>query len=136
MVRFLRAMPMTRRRELVLRIVLNEIADDYENLYQITKQVGRRSSDCGMTVSVAEILQALNHLVTTNLARAYRLSNGVEGIDGMPPADEIGSPDEPDVNDVFFWITKKGMTLQLADYPDWPFDDNNVLRADWIPPDD
>ena len=24
--------------------------------------------------------------------------------------------------------------LQLSDYPDWPFDDNNVLRSDWKPP--
>jgi hypothetical protein len=35
---------MTRRRELVLRIVLNEISDDYENLHEITKQVRRTSS--------------------------------------------------------------------------------------------
>ena len=56
-------MSTTRRRELVLRIVLNEISDDYENLYQITKQVRRTSSDCGMTVSLQEILQALADLV-------------------------------------------------------------------------
>jgi hypothetical protein len=127
-------MSTTRRRELVLRIVLNEISDDYENLYQITKQVRRTSSDCGMTVSLQEILQALADLVAAKLAKAYRLSNGVEGIDGMPSAEEIGSPDEPAVEDAFFWITKKGMKLQLADYPDWPFDQNNVLRADWNPP--
>jgi hypothetical protein len=125
---------MTRCRELVLRIVLNEISNDYENLHQITKQVRRTSSDCGMTISVHEILQALADLVAAGLAKPYRLSNGVKGIDGMPPAGEIGSPDEPDVEDAFFWITKKGMKIHVAECPDWPFDDNNVLRADWIPP--
>lgn len=116
-------------------IVLNEISDDYENLYQIKKQVRRTSSDCGMTVSLDEILQALTDFVAAKLAKAYRLSNGVEGIDGMPSAAEIGSPDEPGVEDAFFWITKKGMKLQLADHPDWPFDLDNQLRPDWKPPD-
>lgn len=125
---------MTRRRQLVLRIVLNEISDDYENLHQITKQVRRTSSECGMAVSHPETLQALADLVAARLARAYRLSNGVEAINGIPSAEEIGSPDEPNVDDVFFWITPKGMKLQLAGYPDWPFDENNVLRADWSPP--
>jgi len=127
------SMETTRRRQLVLRIVLNEISDDYENL-KITKQVHRTSSDCRMTVSHHEILQALTDLITAKLAKAYRLSNGVEPIDGMPSATEIGSPDAPAVEDAFFWITKKGMKLQLAAYSDWPFDDDNQLRADWKPP--
>jgi hypothetical protein len=126
---------MTRRRELVLRIVLNEISDDYENLHQIAKQVAMTISGCGMTVPLEEILQGLTDLVDAKLAKAYRLSNGVEAIDGMPSPEEIGSPDEPGVEDAFFWITKEGMKLQLADYPDWPFDDDNRLRADWRPPD-
>ena len=125
---------MTRRRELVLRIVLNEISDDYENLHQIVKQVGMTTSGCGMNVSLDEILQALSDLIDTRLARAYRFSEGVRPIRGMPPRNEIGSPDEVGLNDVYFWVTRKGMRLQLSDYPDWPFDDNNVLRPDWSPP--
>jgi hypothetical protein len=52
----------------------------------------------------------------------------------MPPIDEIGSPHEYRQDDVHFWVTEKGMQLQLSDYPDWPFDDRNVLRPDWKPP--
>jgi hypothetical protein len=125
---------MTRRRELVLRIVLNEISDDYENLHQITKQVGMTIAGCGMTVSLDEILQGLTDLIDAKLAKAYRFSDGAHQLPGMPPREEIGSPDEVGINDVYFWVTKKGMRLQLSDYPDWPFDDNNVLRPDWSPP--
>jgi hypothetical protein len=35
---------------------------------------------------------------------------------------------------LYFWVTKEGRQLQLADYPAWPFDDDNVLRAGWKPP--
>ncbi len=63
---------MTRRRELVLRIVLNEISDDYENLHEITKQV-RRTSVCGMTISVHEILQALADLVAAGVSESVSL---------------------------------------------------------------
>ncbi len=85
---------MTRRRELVLRIVLNEISDDYENLHQITKQVGMTIAGCGMTVSLDEILQGLTDLIDAKLAKAYRFSDGAHQLPGMPPLDEIGSPHE------------------------------------------
>jgi hypothetical protein len=52
----------------------------------------------------------------------------------MPPLNEIGSPHEPDRDDVYFWVTERGMKLQLSDYPEWPYDDNNVLRSEWKPP--
>lgn len=126
-----------RRSELVRMFVLNQIADDYENLHQITKQVTPLASACGLTIETSEILHALRDLVTADLARAYRFlppANTTEEIRGMPPADEIGSPDVSMREDVFFWVTPKGRELVLADSPDWPFDDDLVLRSDWIPP--
>jgi len=113
---------------------LNEICDDYECLHQITKQVADLSSGRGLTIETHEILAALGDLISGGLARAYRFSPKVEGIDGMPPTDEIGSPDEYRIDDVHFLVTEKGMQLQLSDYPDWLFDDHNVLRSDWKPP--
>jgi hypothetical protein len=118
-------------------LVLNEIADDYENLHQITKQVTPAGSACGLTIETSEILHALRELITADLARAYRLSTmsrTAEEIQGMPRAHEIGSPDGSMVSDVFFWVTEKGRQLVLSGNPDWPFDDNNVLRSDWKPP--
>jgi hypothetical protein len=115
--------------------VLNEIADDYENLHQITKQVTPLGSACGLTIETSEILQALRDLTTANLARAYRFvppSNATEEILGMPPTDEIGSPDVSRREDVFFLVTEKGTTRPCG-YPTGP-DNDRVLRSDWKPP--
>jgi hypothetical protein len=126
-----------RRRALVRTLVLNSIADDYENLEQITKQVASISADCGMTIPPSEILEALGDLVGAGLAKAYQLSsNEPEEICGMPSANEIGSPFLTTENDIYFWVTKKGMDLQLSPCKDWPFDENNLLRTDWSPPED
>src|SRR5437879_10981179 len=123
------------RRELVRTFVLNGIADDYENLEQIYKQVASLSADCGMTIQSSEILEALGDLVGAGLAKAYRLSsNEAQEIVGMPPTDEIESPYLTAATDIYFWVTKKGMDLQLSPCKDWPFDENNLLRSDWAPP--
>jgi hypothetical protein len=108
-------------------MVLDQICDGYECLYQITIQLAMLTSRCGLTIETPEVLAALGDLIADGLARA-------EGIDGMPPIEEIGSPHELGLDDVYFGITDKGMQLQLSDYPDWPFDDNNVPRSDWKPP--
>src|SRR5258706_5382687 len=118
---------MVRRRDLVRTVVLDQISDDWECLHQIRIQVDLFSSGCGLIIEAHEILDALGDLISGGLAKA-------EGIDGMPSIEEIGSPDEAGINDVYFRVTEKGMQLQLSDYPDWPFDDRNVLRPDWKPP--
>jgi hypothetical protein len=126
-----------RRSELVRMFVLNKIADDYENLHQITKQVEPLGSACGLSIETSEILQALGELIAADFARAYRLSimsRTAEEIQGMPPAHEIGSPDVPMVVDAFFWATEKGRQLARSKATDWPFDDDRVLRSNWNPP--
>jgi len=124
-----------RRSELVRTFVLNGIADDYENLEQITKQVDGLSAGCGMTIQSSEILEALGDLVGAGLAKAYRLSSSEpEEICKMPAASEIGSPYLTTANDIYFLVTTKGMDLQLSPKKDWPFDENNLLRRDWAPP--
>jgi aryl-alcohol dehydrogenase-like predicted oxidoreductase len=124
-----------RRRQLVRTFVLDAIADDYENLEQITKHVTSLSVRCGMTIESSEILQALGDLIAADLAKAYRLSNETaKEIHGMPPSDQIGSPDLTTTGDVYFWVTQDGRRLQLSDYADWPFDGDNLLRSDWNPP--
>jgi hypothetical protein len=126
------------RRELVRMFVLSVISDDYENLYQITKQVGTCSSDCGLAFETNEILDALGDLIANDLAKAYRLSNTAEELHGMPPTEVIGSPNESSLGDVYFWVTEKGRQLVLSNYDDdgWPFDEDNVLKADWKQPED
>lgn len=124
------------RRDLVRMLVLREISDDYENLHQITKQIGTSSNKCGLTFKTDEILGALSDLIAGDLAKAYRLSNTVEELHGMPPADTIGSPHEPMIGDVYFWVTEKGGRLVLSNYDteEWPFDGDGILKTDWKPP--
>ena len=116
---------------------VSEISDDYENLHQITKQVDTCSSDCGVAFETDEILLALSDLLANDLAKAYRLSNTAEELRGMPSAEVIGSPNESMIGDVYFWVTEKGrLVLTNYDDDDWPFDHDNILRADWKPPQD
>lgn len=124
-----------RRHQLVRTFVLDAIADDYENLEQITKHVTSLSARCGITIESSEILQALGDLIAADLAKAYRLSNETaEEFHGMPPSDQIGSPHLSTTSDVYFWVTQEGRRLQLSDCADWPFDDDNLLRSDWKSP--
>jgi hypothetical protein len=88
-----------------------------------------------MQVKTPEVLQTLHDLIDAGLAKAYRLGNQpAQELSGMPTAGEIGSPYESRLNDLYFYLTQEGMNIHLADYPDWPFDDDNILRKHWSPP--
>ena len=113
------------RRELMRRLVLNWISDDFENVDQIIlPNVTRDGSELGLTVERSDIVDALEGLIKDGLAKAYLLS-GTMGPDpfagelsGMPPLDVV----EEDFQ-TYFYITKKGMDFHLADDTWWPFDD-------------
>lgn len=111
-------------------MVLNEICDDYENVDQIIfPQVARRAAKCGLAIERAEIVDALAGLIQDGLAKAYLLSPfepfSTE-LDRMPPLDVIEQDFE-----TYFYVTKKGMDLQLSEDVSWPFDDEGELRQDW-----
>jgi hypothetical protein len=72
----------------------------------------------------SDIVDALKGLIKDGLAKAYLLS-GTMGRDpfagelpGMPPLDVVEENFQ-----TYFYITKKGMDLHLADDSWWPFDD-------------
>ena len=101
------------RSEFMRRLVLNEISNDYENVDQcILRHAAVEASRCGLTINRAEVVAALTSLVEAGLAKAYVLPDTTELI-GMPPLDMI-------VEDfkTYFYITKKGMEVHLAD-DDW-----------------
>ena len=49
-------------------------------------------------------------------------------LEGMPSLEVIEENFE-----TYFYVTKKGMDLQLSDRPGWPFDDLGELRLGWHP---
>lgn len=116
------------RRELARMFVLDVIADDYENLEKICMEATGLSVRAGLSIMRSEILQALVDLIKADLAKAYRLTTipTAEEIQGVPPLEKFG--------DYYFWVTSKGRNIQVSDYPGWPFDENGLLRTDWVAP--
>ena len=113
------------RRELIRRLVLNSICDDFENVDQIIlRDVTRDGSKFGLTIERSDIVDALEGLIEDGLAKAYLLS-GTMGPDpfagelpGMPSLDVVEENFQ-----TYFYITKKGTDFHLADDTWRPFAD-------------
>jgi hypothetical protein len=112
------------RRELVRRLVLNSICDDFENIDQIILPTVREDgARLGLTIERTEVVDTLAGLVADGLAKAYLLSTPADDpfsteIPGMPPVDV------PEENfETYFYPTRKGMDLHLSDDTWWPFAD-------------
>jgi hypothetical protein len=101
------------RNELIRRMVLNDICDDYENVDQVIfPEVVETAARLGLTITRPEVVQALAELIERGLAKAYRLSR-TEPIDyeGMPPMMDVVEEDFA----TYFFRTKEGLELILSD---------------------
>ena len=100
-------------------MVLNEIAEDYENVDQIILPVvARECAKLGIVVERSDIVNALAELIEDGLAKAYLLSGRepTKELQGMPQVDKVETSFK-----TYFYITKKGMDVHLADDTWWPF---------------
>jgi hypothetical protein len=99
--------------ELLRRMVLNEISDDYENRDQIIlPAVSRKCAKLRFVVERSQIVDALSDLIKDGLARAYVLSAW------EPPEELQGMPSVQGIEEYFrtyFYITPKGMDFHLSD---------------------
>jgi hypothetical protein len=113
------------RRELIQRLVLNAICDDYENVDQvILRDVARDGAKLGLAVERSDVVGALAELIKGGLAKAYFLSSTgqAKGLESMPSLEVV------EVNfQTYFYITKQGMVLHRSDDKWWPFDDESKL---------
>ncbi len=118
------------RRELLRRLVLDSICNDYENVDQIIlREVAEQGIKCGLTIERSEVVEALTGLIGDGLATAYDLSVQPplsQVYQGVPPLDVV----EDDYK-IYFYITKKGRDFQVSDETWWPFDDDGNLRQNW-----
>jgi hypothetical protein len=109
------------RAELVRRLALNSICDDFENVDQrILRDVAEAGAKRGLIVERWEVVQALAGLIKDGLAKAYILPGPARDpfsgeLKGMPPMDVM----EEDYK-TYFYITKKGAFLQIADQGEGP----------------
>jgi hypothetical protein len=122
------------RIQLVERLVLGAICDDFENVDQIIlPTVAKGAAMCGVTVQRSDVVEALSTLVHAGMAKVYDLSApGGDPFNGelpsVPPLDVI----EEDFR-TYCFVTKKGLEFHLSD-PSWPFDNEGDLRAGWTLP--
>jgi hypothetical protein len=110
------------RKDVILRVALNSMADDYENVDQvILRHVARDTAEYGWTIQRAEIVEALTALVGDGLAKAYILSavEPVVELEAMPPLDVV-----EEYFKTYFYITKKGIEL-LHDANWWGLDNED-----------
>lgn len=109
------------RSELLRRLVLNSMCDDFENIDQrILPSVRRDGAMLGLTISRSDVVETLTELINDGMAKAYLLDGSRKELPGMPPVDAI----EKDFT-TYFYPTKKGMDLHLSDDTWWPFDDED-----------
>ena len=120
------------RKELIRMFALDAFADDRESIQQISEDVTRLAGECGLTVELPEIVQALAGLVKdgcANLYRYYADGKTPDLVSGVPPQFS-----ETNGDSYYFQITERGMELEMADYKGWPFDNKGALREGWEPP--
>lgn len=118
------------RAEFLQKMVLDEVADDYENVDQIILPfVARECAKLGLTVHRWDIVDALALLVENGLVKAYRLSSSApttQPLVGMPSLEVI-----EEYFETYFYITKPGREVDLADDSWWPFDDEGQPIPNW-----
>lgn len=114
------------RNELIRRMVLNAIADDYENVDQIIlPQVAKDCAKLGFAIERSEIVKALGELVASGLAKGFLLSDAPVELQSMPSLEVV----EEDFT-TYFYVTKNGRDAQLSDEW-WPFDDDGEPLPNW-----
>ena len=82
----------------------------------------------GISISRAEIIQALGELIGLGYLKASYKGREFWQYDGMPPLEDI----KP--FGAYFWVTGAGWDFLGPNDSWWPFDDDDNLRKDWVPP--
>jgi hypothetical protein len=109
------------RSEIIRRLVLREISDDYENVDQIIfPNVFEGCAKRGVKIERSNVVEALAELIEDGLAKAYVLSGTKPystQLPGMPGLEIVEEHFK-----TYFYITKKGVDL-VRSYVGLPFDD-------------
>ncbi len=112
-------------------LLLASIWDGYTTFEFIQMRMDDLARRLKTDFSRDEILTTLRKLTDLGYLKAWRLDQGdpPREYEGMPPLEHIRP------YRAYFEITPSGMEVQRANYPGWPFDDNQKIRKGWSPPD-
>jgi hypothetical protein len=121
------------RTDLIKLLVLDEVADDYENFYEIKTEVVAAGVDCGLKIEPAEIAGALVDLLADGFVKAYRLYPGpVQEVPSSAAAASLPSEaltvcsySDQRPGDRYYLPTPKGR--ELHQNAEWPLDDEGRL---------
>ncbi len=118
------------RRELIGLLILNGVADDYHNLWEILDDTGELAVQCGLKVQPSEVRAELMSLIEGGLVKSWRLSP-------IPPFVEAAAGVSPDGADShYFLITDEGIQVLKSLAGSWPFDEDDRVPDGWVPPRD
>ena len=109
-------------------LVLNEIADDYEEPVHIHELLVRVAKQCGMTICPLDVRLALIDLIKPGWAKAYIHLTKQPFITEVP-----GAPTPEQADDYYYLITERGREV-LGAFDGWPFNDDGEFLPDWLPP--
>jgi hypothetical protein len=115
------------RADVIRRILIRGICDDYEDIERIANWTVPMGSKCGLHLTHDDIIQALRELIELGHARAYDLEYCAD-----PPTEsqqEVITPMNPS-----FSRTEEGSAYQQANLSTGPFDEDHNLREIWPPP--
>jgi hypothetical protein len=113
------------RADVIRRILIQGICDDFEDIQRITEWTVPMGSKCGLTITRDDIIQALLELIEQGHAKAYDLKWWAD-----PPATE-NPREEITPLDPRFARTEEGLAFQKASSVGSPFDESHNLRESW-----
>jgi hypothetical protein len=107
------------RTDLLQRLALNVVSDDYENLEMVRQECLSDAAALGVSFSVQEISTAVRELIMRGLVKAYSLSS-------REPAREIeGQPADIDMEKLYFFQTNEGKLANATEF--WPIGEDGRL---------
>lgn len=107
-------------------LVLNEIADDYEEPDHVHERLAKRTRQFGLHIDLTEVNRALIDLVRLGWAKAYDLWK-------QPPEEFPAALDVENVGDYYYWITAPGLEAHSS-FENWPFGEEGEIVPGWATP--
>jgi hypothetical protein len=110
-----------KRSDLLQILVLDVVADDYEDFAKIVSEVSQMCGALEFEITRSEVFRALEDLIRLGLIKAYFLSPWTS------PMDVPGIPSRERLPELHFLQTEKGRQAHDFNCSRWPLDECGAL---------